>query len=228
MNLPSRRVESSQKGPHPRLIEIVEKHKNSVWHRPLSDSARRSFDQLEQRVGNWRGQRILDTGCGTGRGTLAWATKEPDALVIGVDKSSDRLDRIHPHPENVLLVRMNLEDFWPLAKEAGWTFSRQLFLYPNPWPKPEQRLRRWAFHPVLPAAYSCGGVWEVRTNWEVYAQEMALAHAQFSGFTQPVCEFYPLNPLTAFEKKYAESQHKLWRWISEFPEIPSKKWRLGP
>jgi SAM-dependent methyltransferase len=41
-----------------------------------------------------RAARVLaDVGCGDGRHTLRWAEREPDALVVGVDAETTRLDR---------------------------------------------------------------------------------------------------------------------------------------
>jgi tRNA G46 methylase TrmB len=145
--------------------------------------------------------------------TEVLAHRYPDALVLGVDKSSARLERYPGSlPENARLVRMDLADFWLLAVQARWRFARQCFFYPNPWPKPEQRLRRWPFHPVLPVALSCGGVWEVRTNWEVYAREFALAFGLLTGRDPAVAPWQPADPETLFERKYLTSGHTLWRW----------------
>ena len=144
--------------------------------------------------------------------TAVLARRYPQCLVLGVDKSQDRLGRRPSDlPENALLLRMDLEDFWILAAGAGWRFERQCFFYPNPWPKPEQRLRRWPFHPVFPLAMACGGVWELRTNWEIYAREWAEAVALLTGKLVAVEPWKPGVPETLFEKKYGESGHALWR-----------------
>lgn len=161
---------------------------------------------------------VLDSGCGTGMSTGFLARRYPGSLVLGVDKSLARLDRRPAGlPDNARLVRMDLEDFWLLAREAGWRFQRQCFYYPNPWPKPEQRLRRWPFHPVLPVALACGGVVEVRTNWEIYAREFAGAFGILTGLTPEVRPWKPEVPETLFEKKYLGSGHELWRWEATVP-----------
>jgi tRNA G46 methylase TrmB len=205
-------VTSRQQEPHPRLGETVRKHRDHPWRKPVADHSRAAFGALAPRVEAWSGPWILDTGCGTGLGTARLAQKNPQALVLGIDKSPDRLGRAPDLPANALVARMDLEDFWLLARDAGWRFSLQCFFYPNPWPKPEQRLRRWPFHPVLPTVLACGEVWEVRTNWEIYAQEFALAYAELTGRAFPVEPWVPAEPDTLFEKKYSESGHRLWRW----------------
>ena len=207
-------VTSRQVEPHPRLVKTVQKHRDYPWRKPVADHSRETFTVLAPRVERWSGPWILDTGCGTGAGTAALALRNPVALVLGIDKSADRLARSAGLPSNALVTRMDLEDFWLLARQAGWKFSLQCFFYPNPWPKPEQRLRRWPFHPVLPTVLACGSAWEVRTNWEVYAQEFSLAYAALTGEQTPVEPWNPEVPDTLFEKKYRESGHSLWRWRS--------------
>jgi SAM-dependent methyltransferase len=39
------------------------------------------------------GRVLVDVGCGDGRHTLRWAEREPDALVVGLDAETTRLDR---------------------------------------------------------------------------------------------------------------------------------------
>lgn len=218
MKASSTPVISRQREPHPRLTETVLKHRDHPWRKPVAAHSQRIFDTLAAEVRAWNGSLVLDTGCGTGMSTAALARRHPGALVLGIDKSEDRLGRgAGALPGNARLVRMDLEDFWLLSRAAGWRFDRQCFFYPNPWPKPEQRLRRWPFHPVLPVALACGGTWEVRTNWEVYAREFALAFGVLTGRTPEVLPWSPAEPETLFEKKYLESGHGLWRWEAAVP-----------
>ena len=220
INVPSAPVTSRQTEPHPRLTETVLKHLERSWLKPVADHSRMVFDDLLPLVEGWSGPVTLDSGCGTGMSTSALARKNPHALVLGIDKSADRLGRHHDLPGNARLVRMDLEDFWCLASERKWEFERQCFFYPNPWPKPEHRLRRWPFHPVLPLAVACGGIFEVRTNWDIYAQEFAIAFGLLTGIAPATEVWTPKVPETLFEKKYLESGHRLWRWEAA---IPSRK-----
>jgi len=185
----------------------------------VADHSRRTFDALSHRAEaeGWSGRLVLDTGCGTGLSTSPLARRFPDCVILGIDKSNDRLGRAEASAANAVLVRADLEDFWVLAKQAGWIFVRQCFYYPNPWPKPEQRLRRWPFHPVLPTALACGGTWEVRTNWLVYAQEFALAFERLTGVEPQISRWSPSVAETLFERKYMASGHELWRWEAATP-----------
>lgn len=215
MKQSSPEVSSRQATVHPRLKETVLKHAAAPWRKPVADRSRRDFEGLATQVMGIGRPLILDTGCGTGMSTEALAARFPDRLVIGVDKSEFRLEKHRSEGrENALLVRFDLEDFWLLAHEVGWQFERQYFFYPNPWPKPEHRLRRWPFHPVFPMALACGGLWELRTNWAIYAEEFAMAYGLLTGLEASPEPWCPTDPETLFEKKYGESGHQLWRWIS--------------
>jgi hypothetical protein len=52
---------------------------------------------------------------------------------------------------------------------------------------------------------------ELRTNWDIFAQEFAQAAALIGikGHTEP---FFPDAPMTLFERKYADRGHTLWRF----------------
>jgi len=54
-----------------------------------------------------------------------------------------------------------------------------------------------------------GGTIEMRSNWQVYAQEFALACALI-GFKGTLEQLKVTTPWTLFEKKYSERNHTLW------------------
>ena len=175
---------------------------------------------------------ILDSGCGTALSTRTLAARHPDALVVGVDRSEHRLSRRDgPHadaltvPPNALLVRAELAAFWRLLLERGLSerVAQHHLLYPNPYPKPSQRSRRWHFHPSLPLLLQIGGTLELRTNWLAYAAEFraavrGLARAPDGGAvpdavraaaarrlpaTLTTLQIEPEEGLSRFEQKYA-------------------------
>jgi tRNA (guanine-N7-)-methyltransferase len=117
-------------------------------------------------------------------------------------------------PANAVLLHCELVDFWQLAAAAGLRCERQFLLYPNPWPKAEHLMRRWHAHPVFPAILALGGAIELRTNWNVYAEEFAAA-LRLAGIDPQVELFKPPSPLTPFERKYLLSGHSLWRCRAE-------------
>jgi tRNA G46 methylase TrmB len=158
------------------------------------------------------GDIVLDSGCGTAASTVMLAEGHPEALVIGVDKSADRLARqpLGALPPNLLLLRADLQDFWRLAQASGWRITRHCLFYPNPWPKAAQLTRRWHAHPVFPALLALGGLLELRSNWRLYLDEFAaaLAIVGIPARIEPVgADGTPVSP---FERKYLASGQQCW------------------
>jgi tRNA (guanine-N7-)-methyltransferase len=212
----SRPVLSPQSQPHPSLRAVVRRHLASTWRQPLADHNRGVFEQLCE----WRRQAgsdrplWLDSGCGTGRAAFQLALSNPDRLVIGVDQSAARLERGRVRfpqlPDNLMLVRAECADLWRLMVQAGWRLERHFLLYPNPWPKPAHLQRRWHGHPAFPVLLGLGGQLELRSNWRVYPEEMAMA-LEIAGTRATVEHWQPDAALTDFEEKYQNSGHGLWR-----------------
>ncbi|ANJ66809.1 SAM-dependent methyltransferase [Halothiobacillus diazotrophicus] len=207
----SRQVVSRQTGPHEDLFAEVAKHARHRWARPIADYNRQAFAAAEAWLAGRPQPLILDSGCGTGDSTRLLAARHPTHSVIGIDRSADRLSRQRGgSPENCLLLRADLVDFWRLARAAGWRPERHYLLYPNPEPKPKHLKRRFHAHPVFPDLVALGGHFESRSNWRIYLEELALA-LEFHGRPAeivPVPESEP--PLTLFERKYRASGQPLW------------------
>jgi tRNA G46 methylase TrmB len=180
-----------------------------------------AFRQLQALLASEAGRPlILDSGCGTGQSTLSIAAAYPDALVIGIDQSAKRLQRTgassFPFQQgNAIWIRAELASFWWLVNRAGWSLSRHYLLYPNPWPKPSQLRRRWHGHPVFPTLLALGGVLELRCNWEIYAQEFALALREASGISVTVNSLQTDALSSPFEEKYRNSGLALFRLTAD-------------
>lgn len=219
MSCNSRPVASSQAGTHPSLSQIVGRHLLHRWRQPV---AKHNLDAF-QLCDAWRLRQgmsrplILDSGCGTGRAARVLAEQHPDALVIAMDQSAARLrrgqERFGVAPANLYLMRAECADIWRLMLEAGWQVAQHFLLYPNPWPKPGHLQRRWHGHPVFPQMLELSDMVELRTNWAIYAQEMAVA-LSLAGRPAEIASIQPDTPLTDFEEKYRDSGHALWRLVS--------------
>lgn len=215
-------IVSSQSGVHRQLAATVAKHAASVFRKPITAYNRQAF---EASMAAWRAAvggatrpmpLILDTGCGVGLSTLHLATQFPDHFVIGIDQSADRLQRNTcwhvAAPQNLMLVRADLVDYWRLLLAAEIRPARQYLLYPNPWPKAAHLGRRWHGHPVFPTIVALGGALECRSNWRIYVEEFAAAVQQLRRLPQAAVEHYQSSaPITPFERKYLASGHSLWR-----------------
>ena len=211
----SRFISSAQQGPHADLEDLLHRHLAHPFRKPILDYNREAFAEAMAAWRAWNPDAplILDAGCGVGWSTLRIAERYPDHFVLGVDQSSDRLERGKPTvlPANGRLLRADLVDFWRLLAESGVRLARHYNLYPNPWPKIGHLARRWHGHAVFPVWRELGGELECRSNWRIYIEEMAIGLSLLSG--QPVAaEPYATDdPMTPFEKKYLTSGHDLWR-----------------
>lgn len=214
----SRAVTSNQEDLHPALESTVRRHLAHPWRAPVGDHDRDAFARARAWVGDSQRPLILDSGCGTGRSSVSLARQYPQALVLGLDQSAHRLERAVRRfelPTNLLLLRTDCAGFWRLAEAAEWRPWRHYMLYPNPWPKSAHLKRRWHGHPVFPHLLALGGQLTLRTNWALYAREMAeaLAVAGRAGSLGELTE--QGEPLTDFEDKYRHSGQALWELKAE-------------
>ena len=214
---------SAQTGVHEHLAALLERHRRSPFLKPYADYNRAAFAASMER---WQrlapgAPLILDSCCGVGESSIALARLFPGHYVIGVDQSAARLRRyldgreaVPGVPPNVDFVRADLVDYWRLMHDAGIRLARHYLLYPNPWPKIGHLSRRWHGHPVFPVMLELGGVLECRSNWRIYVEEFCLA-VETLARRPTACEVYaPDRALTAFERKYLDSGHVLYRAVA--------------
>lgn len=206
---------SAQQGVHEGLATRVERHLREPFLKPVAPYNREAFERsLAGRDKHM--PLILDAGCGVGHSTIELARRHPDHFVIGVDQSDDRLSRRKPYPQslwprNMVFVRADLVDYWRLLYDSGLRLAQHHVLYPNPWPKIGHLGRRWHAHPVFPWVLALGGRFECRTNWRVYADELAWAAGHALGRAVGVETYSTDAPLTPFERKYRDSDQPLYR-----------------
>jgi len=205
-------LKTDQMAPHPDLAEIVQHHQDHPWRKPCPAHTLEAFEQLLERRQSDNRPLILDSFCGTGMSTTLIARANPDALVVGIDQSGHRLAKHQPSDaENYQLLRAEAEPFWLCLMETGITLHSHWLLYPNPWPKASQFKRRIHGHGAFPVLSRLGGELELRTNWDIYAQEFAQA-AALIGIKGQTASFVPDAPITLFERKYADRGQTLWRF----------------
>lgn len=146
-------------------------------NKPIAAHTRKSFEHVLERLDKSK-RLIIDAGCGTGTSTRKIAALHPDCFVVGIDRSETRLSVRGTNilPENAMLVRAELADFWRLLAHEGVTVEHTLLLYPNPYPKRAQQRRRWYAHPVLPwLLATAGNGLTLRASWRTYLDEFAYA-----------------------------------------------------
>ncbi len=215
----SRKITDAQEGLHKNLLVLVQKHLEHPYKKPIAEHTQTAFDQIKPVVLDHLGQQkplIFDSCCGTAMSTRMIAEENPEALVLGIDRSKVRLGKEYNTnlPNNALTVQAECGDFWMLAQAQGWKLAKHSIFYPNPYPKSKHLKRRWHGHPTFPALLALGGEIELRTNWKVYADEFCLAvnfSKKDSSALAYVETFTPNPPKTLFEKKYQESAQELYR-----------------
>lgn len=204
---------SAQEGPHKDLHKILQRHQQAEFKNIIPDFALSAFTKVDAIVQAGDQAIILDSGCGTGESSYQLAKQFPNHWVIAIDKSQHRLDRSHAHgaqPHNLMFVRCDLIHFWGLVAKAQWPIDRHYLLYPNPWPKPSHLQRRWHGHPIFPTLTTLSKNIILRTNWQIYAQEFALALEILMEQPVDVASLTISEPMTAFERKYNRSGHSLY------------------
>lgn len=215
MELPgdSREV-TGQPHPRPDLVrKRLARHRRGHWRHPVAPDRAALIESLLSRA---EGRPILcDTGCGTGHSSVALARANPEAWVLGLDKSEHRLAkaRLLDRPGNVAFARVELADFWAVASRLGQRFATTTMLYPNPWPKVGQLNRRLYGEPSFAPLVALSDALELRTNWEIFAVEFSEALHELTGEWGELSTLAvaPGHGLTAFERKYAASGHVLYR-----------------
>lgn len=217
----SRSITSNQLGPHEKVPELVIRHLANHSQKPFNQHTVDAFEAVKM----WRLQQdpesqkplIFDSCCGVGESTSHIAKQFPDSLVVGIDKSELRTNK-HVHysekAPNYLIVRADVNDFWRLAGAENWQLSHHFLLYPNPYPKSSQVQRRWHACAAFKDIIMLGGVIEVRSNWDIYIQEFAVA-LDTAGKSSTVSPYHSDEAQTPFERKYWASGQQSWRVVSD-------------
>ncbi len=219
----SKEVESNQEGIHRDLEKLVLRYLSAEYKRPIADHTKASFEKAARFLEPFRAPVVLDSGCGTGLSTLSLAKRYPENPVLGIDKSEIRIGKAELQsaatdgiPSNVLFVRAELVDFWRLALQENWDVRFHALFYPNPWPKQSELRYRFHAHPVFPTLLRLSPEIELRTNWKIYADEfraaLETANEKMHRYAKILEEeFSPKVPVSAFEKKFMDSGHTLFR-----------------
>ncbi|MBX2814117.1 MAG: hypothetical protein KTR25_20070 [Myxococcales bacterium] len=215
-------VSSPQTEPDPRVSELVTKHLQCPWRRPIATHTLRAWECV-QAVLSEEAQCpiVLDSGCGTGESARKLAECHPECWIVAADQSAYRL-RLKAsirRSGRIVWVRAELGDLWRLMLHAKIQLKAHYLLYPNPWPKKQHLRRRWHGHPAFPTLLRLGGYFEARSNWSVYLQELAIAIHAATGTNTNLTVFRPTHrALSPFELKYAASGHELYRLRCRLPK----------
>ena len=212
----SRQITTNQTGPNDKVPDLVKKHLSSSSKKPFNQHTLDAFESvcLWLVANDPSGSRpiIMDSCCGVGESTAYIAQQHPDALVVGLDKSAVRVGKHDVYAKdkvNYLVVRADVNDFWRLANQNNWQLHKHFLLYPNPYPKSAQVQRRWHASAAFKDIVALGGILEVRSNWQIYIQEFAVA-LNTAGFAAQASLYQSDHAITPFERKYWTSGQQSW------------------
>ncbi len=208
-------VSSNQRHLHPKLAMVVRRHLQTTHSATIAAHNRDAYAALTRALSARARPLVLDSFCGTGHSTAAFAARYPGHLVVGIDKSAQRLAK-HPHDsgDNYLLLQADCEDIWSLLVRDGLQPDYHYMLYPNPWPKAAHLQRRIHGHASFPLLLHLGGMIELRSNWQIYVEEFGCAMhlAGQRGCVRKLTEHGV--DLSLFEQKYRRSGHDLWSYTA--------------
>lgn len=213
MQANSRPVSSNQHRLHPKLAIVVRRHLETTHRAVVAAHNIQAYEALTSALRAQPRPLVLDSFCGTGHSTAALATRHPEHLVVGIDKSAQRLAK-HPCSgnDNYLLLQADCEDIWNLLVRDGLRTDHHYILYPNPWPKAAHLQRRIHGHASFPLLLQLGGILELRSNWQIYVEEFGCA-MHLAGQRGRVSMLDASSPdLSLFEQKYRRSGHDLWSY----------------
>jgi tRNA (guanine-N7-)-methyltransferase len=161
-----------------------------------------------------RTQFVWEIGCGHGHFLTAYAEANPDQLCIGIDISTERIDRANRKRDRARLPNLHFIQaearLFLDALPMGITFSDIYVLFPDPWPKLRHRKHRLlqpAFLKVVAARSELSARLFFRTDFEPYFQAVADSLGEGAGWGR-VEEPWPFAHETVFQSR-ASSYHSL-------------------
>jgi tRNA G46 methylase TrmB len=159
-----------------------------------------------------RGYHFLDIeiGCGVGFHPISYARKNPDRLLVAVEKTTKKFEKFkrrflnHKSPANLIPVHANAVA-WITHYIQPESVDRYFILYPNPYPKnPQKRFFAMPFMAYLIETLKPHGEITLATNEKFHADEARELGVQQWNLKLIKDEILPLDstPRTHFEKKY--------------------------
>lgn len=211
---------TSQLEPHRDIVNIARKHASTTYLKPISPRQKLAFETAMNWLSARQGPVIIDAGCGKAMSSLRLSAIFPQHAILAIDKSSKRLPNVRHSTDKIFFLQASLVDFYLQAATSEFFIDRHYLLYPNPWPKPQQLMRRWHGHPIFPHLLTLAKTTIIRSNWLIYLQEFAAAAQAIANVACTIDKLQPTPPpLTHFEQKYWHAGEDTYELIVE--SIPS-------
>lgn len=163
----------------------------------------------------------LEIGFGNGEYTVQYAAAHADVFLVGMEVSASCVLRCVKRAANVPNLKIVKTDARYMMKElfTDASLDRVFMNFPCPWPKKRHARRRVTaseFADDLAAVLKIGGVFELVTDEEWYAQEAqkVLGAHQALRFSQ--FEVNPQRPVTTkYERKWLAMGKNIYRLLIE-------------
>jgi tRNA (guanine-N7-)-methyltransferase len=152
----------------------------------------------------------LEIGFGNGEFTARYAASRPDTLLIGLEVSSACIWRCARRIKGLPNLKLICADARFMMKElfADASLDRVYMNFPCPWPKTRHAGRRvtaGGFADDLAAVLKTGGVFEMVTDVEEYAEDARKVLGRHEALSAGECETNPPRPVTTkYERKWLE------------------------
>lgn len=151
---------------------------------------------------------VLELGCGHGHFLARYATEFPAKLCIGVDLSSDRIDRAVRKAERARLanchfVRAEALEFIQ-ALPAGVGLEEIWVLFPDPWPKKrhhKNRLLQESFFEEIACRAAPGTHLYFRTDFAGYFESVAALFPMLRTWQLVDSPMWPMEHDTVFQAR---------------------------
>lgn len=157
---------------------------------------------------------VLEVGCGQGLHPILFAKENPKNHIVACERTVEKFKKFHGRVTSHGLTNISAvhEDAlsWLVFhhKKVHHCFEKIFFLYPNPYPKENQRKKRFFAMPAFSFYLEClkpGGEIILRTNEAFYFEEArTLAQSVWSLKEMSCGEVVTNKGITHFERKYLE------------------------
>lgn len=165
------------------------------------------------------GPVFVEVGAGQGLFAVQFSRTHPDPTLIAIERTRERFARLQQritnnHCQNVIPIRANAVN-WITHCLSIQSVDGYFFWYPNPYPKPGQRNKRFHAMPFmghLLQTLKPGGTITMATNEAFYYTEAKAFMVGVWGMTCLVDRVIPRlqPPRTHFEKKYLARGATCW------------------
>lgn len=159
---------------------------------------------------------IMEIGSGMGEATAQIAAARPNSGYIAVEVHKPGIGALIIHAERLGIRNLRIieGDIWEVLSNHWTDKSIDAFhiFFPDPWPKRKQnkrRLLRAEFISLLAQKLKPSGRVHIATDWVPYAEEIEKNFALSSEFSGGVVQRPEWRPLTKFENKGLNKEHRV-------------------